>query len=97
MPGSRYLANKLWQRPLDVSLVITDLLHDPLWGPLIDPARIGVTGHSQGGFTSLWVAGARINADKFMAFQRHWRNDLNVPAHIRSTAAGRCNAGAARP
>ena len=25
-----YLANKLWQRPFDVSLVITDLLHDPL-------------------------------------------------------------------
>ncbi|MGH7212867.1 MAG: alpha/beta hydrolase family protein [Acetobacteraceae bacterium] len=78
-----YLANKLWQRPLDISLVITDLLHDPSWGALIDPGRIGVAGHSQGGFTSLWVAGARVNAEKFTAFQRRWRNNPDVPAHLR--------------
>lgn len=78
-----YLANKIWQRPRDISLVITDLLHDPIWGVIVDPARIGVAGHSQGGFTALWIAGTRINPEKFMAFQRGWKNNPNVPAHIR--------------
>ena len=26
-------------------------------------ARIGIAGHSQGGFTSLWIGGARVNAE----------------------------------
>jgi predicted dienelactone hydrolase len=44
-----YLANKLWQRPLDVGLTISFLLNDPVWVKSIDAARIGVAGHSQGG------------------------------------------------
>jgi predicted dienelactone hydrolase len=37
-----YLANKLWQRPFDVGLVISFLLKDPFWGAYIDDGRIGV-------------------------------------------------------
>ena len=37
-----YLANKLWQRPVDVSLDIDFLLSDPAWSNHIDPGRIGV-------------------------------------------------------
>ncbi|MGD9615842.1 MAG: alpha/beta hydrolase family protein [Alphaproteobacteria bacterium] len=48
-----YTRSKLWQRPRDISLIITGLLKDPVWGPHIDADRIGVAGHSQGGFTSL--------------------------------------------
>ena len=36
-----YLANKLWQRPVDVSLDIDFLLSDPAWSKYIDPGRIG--------------------------------------------------------
>ena len=79
-----YLANKLWQRPVDIGLDITHLLHDPLWGPRIDAGRIGVAGHSQGGFTALWVGGARVNVDKFLAFQRGWRGNLQIPASLRA-------------
>lgn len=50
-----YLANKLWQRPRDLSLTADFLVQDRFWGPLIDASRIGVAGHSQGGFTSLWL------------------------------------------
>ena len=32
-----YLANKLWQRPVDVSLDIDFLLSDPAWSKYIDP------------------------------------------------------------
>ena len=36
-----YLANMLWQRPVDISLDIDFLLSDPLWSKYIDPERIG--------------------------------------------------------
>jgi predicted dienelactone hydrolase len=48
-------------RPLDVSLVITRMLQrsidvaDPFYGR-VDPSRIGVAGHSFGGFTTLAMA-----------------------------------------
>jgi predicted dienelactone hydrolase len=80
-----YLANRIWQRPVDIGLDITYLLHDPTWGPRIDPERIGVAGHSQGGFTALWVAGARVNAEKFLAFQRLFIANPQIPQAIRKT------------
>ena len=78
-----YLANKLWQRPRDISLAIDFLLKDPAWAAHIDGDRIGVAGHSQGGFTSLWVGGAKVDADKYLAFQNGWKNNQAVPAHLR--------------
>ncbi|HEX2580119.1 MAG TPA: hypothetical protein VHK67_06945 [Rhabdochlamydiaceae bacterium] len=78
-----YLANKLWQRPMDISLIMTFLLENKLWGPLIDPNRIGVAGHSQGGFTAIWIGGAKINKDKFLDFQRKWINNYMVPEYLR--------------
>jgi predicted dienelactone hydrolase len=78
-----YLANKLWQRPLDVRAGITYLTRHESWGTLIDAGRIGIAGHSQGGFTALWVGGAKVNPDLYAAFQRRWRNDLTVPRHLR--------------
>ncbi len=78
-----YLANKLWQRPVDVALDITYLTTDPFWRKVIDPERIGIAGHSQGGFTALWIGGANVNPERYLAFQRRWRNDLTVPKHLR--------------
>jgi predicted dienelactone hydrolase len=78
-----YLANKLWQRPIDIGLAISFLLRDETWGKVIDPDRIGIAGHSQGGFTALWVGGAKMNADKFLAFQNGWRNNKMVPERLR--------------
>ena len=78
-----YLANKLWQRPRDLTLAANFLVGDAFWGPLVDPDRIGVAGHSQGGFTALWLGGARVNAEKYLAFQRGWKNNAMVPAYLR--------------
>lgn len=78
-----YLANKLWQRPRDLSLATNFLVDDAFWGPLIDSRRIGVAGHSQGGFTALWLGGARVNAEKYLSFQRGWKNNQMVPQHLR--------------
>src|SRR5262249_16050460 len=78
-----YLANKLWQPPRAIRLTISFLSVDPSWGKAIDADRIGVAGHSQGGFTALWVGGARVNPEKYLAFQRGWRNNQMVPEYLR--------------
>ena len=79
-----YLASKLWQRPRDLSLVTNFLLADSYWGTHLDPNRIGVAGHSQGGFTALWIGGATVNAQKYLEFQEGWKNNLTVPAFLRA-------------
>ncbi|HEX9470841.1 MAG TPA: hypothetical protein VF957_15005 [Bradyrhizobium sp.] len=79
-----YTRSKLWQRPRDITLDLTNLLQDKVWGPHIDPNRIGVAGHSQGGFTSLWIGGAKVNPDLYLAYQTHWRNNPVVPAYLRA-------------
>jgi predicted dienelactone hydrolase len=78
-----YLANKIWRRPRDISLAIDFLLKDPVWGKQIDADRIGVAGHSQGGFTSLWIGGAKVDAEKYLAFQKGWKMNPAVPQHLR--------------
>jgi predicted dienelactone hydrolase len=78
-----YVRSRLWQRPRDISLDISQLLQDKVWARHIDPNQIGVAGHSQGGFTSLWLGGANINPELFLQFQRGWKNNLMVPAYIR--------------
>ena len=79
-----YVRSKLWQRPRDIAFDITGLLQDREWGPHIDSDRIGVAGHSQGGFTSLWIGGARINPDLYLAYQAGWKNNPAVPAYLRA-------------
>ena len=78
-----YVRNKIWQRPRDISLDISHLLQDKVWGPHIEPNQIGVAGHSQGGFTSIWLGGAKVNPDLFVQYQRGWKNNLMVPAYLR--------------
>ena len=82
-----YLRNRLWQRPHDIALHITQILEDPVWGPRIDPEQIGVAGHSQGGFTALWLGGAEVEAEGFEAFQRIWQANVAVPAYLREAMA----------
>ena len=78
-----YVRSRIWQRPRDTSLDITYLLQDKVWGSHIDPNQIGVAGHSQGGFTAIWIGGAQINPELFLAYQRGWKNNQMVPAYLR--------------
>jgi predicted dienelactone hydrolase len=78
-----YVRNRIWQRPRDISLDISHLLQDKKWGPRINADQIGVAGHSQGGFTALWIGGAEVNPDLFLAYQRGWKNNQMVPAYLR--------------
>ncbi len=57
-----------WERADDLSAVLTDLLHDPVFGPAIDPHRIGAAGHSAGGETVIAMAGGRFNRPLLMSY-----------------------------
>ena len=46
-------------RALDVALATDDLLAREPYGPAIDPARLGMFGHSYGAVTTLGVAGRK--------------------------------------
>lgn len=59
---------KIWERPADMSAVLTALLGAPEFGSAIDSNRVGLAGFSLGGHTALATAGARVDADKFAAF-----------------------------
>ena len=81
--SAAYVRNRLWRRPLDLSLIVTHILNDPAWASRIDANRIGVAGHSQGGFTALWMGGAQIDPAKFEAYQRGWKSQFALPAYLR--------------
>lgn len=51
----------LWERPRDISRTIDAVLHQPDIGPLVDPARIYMAGHSLGGFAAMVLAGGRFD------------------------------------
>ena len=48
-------------RPHHIVALVDGVLVDPIAGPLIDKGRIGMAGHSAGGYTSLVIAGAVPN------------------------------------
>ncbi len=47
-----------WERPLDVSFVLNQLLKSSHFKDKIDVKRIGFAGYSLGGATGIWLAGA---------------------------------------
>lgn len=70
---SRFASDKvLLGRAWQVSATITELLADPLLGPLIDPQRIGVAGFSAGGYTALTLIGAKPEFERWAGYcKRH--------------------------
>ncbi|MDX6913604.1 alpha/beta fold hydrolase [Pectobacterium carotovorum] len=58
-------AQALWQRPHDISRVITALLATPEKTGQVDAKRIAAVGHSLGGWTVLVLAGGRFSTDQF--------------------------------
>jgi len=65
------LVQGLEDRPLDVSLVLDTLLAwnddeaHPLYGRL-DPARVGMAGHSMGAYTTLVMMGPQVSIQRFV-------------------------------
>jgi len=59
---------RLWERQRDVSRLIDDLTRNPMTRDLFDHNRIFMAGHSLGGMTAVWLAGARFDPAKTDAF-----------------------------
>lgn len=66
---------RVWERPQDLSFVLSALLADAAWAPRIDATRVGAAGHSSGGYTALALVGARYRP-------------LQMGAYCAGTAAG---------
>jgi predicted dienelactone hydrolase len=67
-------------RPKQVSRVIDTVLQDGTLGPHIERERIGVVGHSNGGYTALAVAGAKPSTGAVAAHCREHPDDINFCA-----------------
>ncbi len=52
---------KIWERPLDVSFVVDQLLQHEGFSSAINCQKIGFIGYSLGGQTGIWIAGGKIN------------------------------------
>jgi predicted dienelactone hydrolase len=64
-------AFSLWRlRAVDLSAVISAVLDDRTFGSRIDPALIGVAGHSLGGYTVIAVAGGITEPTRLQEFCR---------------------------
>ena len=66
--ASAHGAVALWNRPGDLTSVLTSLLEDEALATRIDAARVGVLGFSAGGYAALALAGARIDPDALARF-----------------------------
>lgn len=51
---------KIWDRPVDISFVIDQILEDERFAPHINPDKIGFIGYSLGGQTGIWLAGGKM-------------------------------------
>src|SRR5215813_12507534 len=67
-------------RPKQVSQVIDAVLQDGTLGPHIERQRIGVVGHSNGGYTALAVAGAKPSPSAVTAHCRQHPDDARFCA-----------------
>ncbi|WP_370677034.1 alpha/beta hydrolase family protein [Pleomorphomonas sp. PLEO] len=59
-------ADKLWERPHDLSRVIDAVTADPVLAGAITPNRIAAIGHSLGGWTVAALGGARFSPSQFL-------------------------------
>jgi predicted dienelactone hydrolase len=58
----------MWDRAQDLRAALDAVKADPAIGPHLDLRRIGVSGFSAGGFTSLVSAGAHVDMTRFRTF-----------------------------
>lgn len=70
-----------WERPQDISFVLSGLLNDPVFGPAIDRTRIGAAGFSIGGYTVIELAGGRLNYQALKDYTNTpgGKKEINIP------------------
>jgi predicted dienelactone hydrolase len=66
-----------WERPLDVSFVLDQILESSQFKERIDQKKIGFAGYSLGGATGIWIAGAQAGEFDFEEIKSNCLRDLN--------------------
>jgi predicted dienelactone hydrolase len=59
---------RAWDRPPDISFLLTSLLKNPKVNKLIDPDKVAIFGYSAGGQTAFALAGGIYDPDLMMAY-----------------------------
>lgn len=72
---------RYWERPLDISFIITQLQQDQDISAHINSESIGMAGFSFGGYTALALAGLEINCSQFkkVAQTEEAKKEFNIP------------------
>lgn len=65
-----------WERPVDISFALDQLLETPQFKDRIDKNMIGFAGYSLGGATGLWIAGAEAGLFDKEHVRAHSTRDL---------------------
>ncbi len=60
-----------WERPMDISFVLDQLLESTLFKDRVDQNKIGFAGYSLGGSTGIWIAGAEAAAHDLEYIKNH--------------------------
>jgi predicted dienelactone hydrolase len=72
---------RYWERPLDISFLITQILDDKSIGHYVNKDKIGIVGFSFGGYTALALAGANLECTllKTNATTPNGKKEFNIP------------------
>jgi predicted dienelactone hydrolase len=65
-----------WERPLDVSFALDQILNSEEFKDKIDPKKIGFVGYSLGGATGMWIAGGEAAPLDHATVKIHAGKDL---------------------
>lgn len=72
---------RYWERPLDISFLLTHLLSNSPYSEHLNREKIGMVGFSFGGYTSLALAGAELSCDllKKACKTDEGKKEFNIP------------------
>jgi len=74
---------KPWERPQDISFVLTQLLNDTLYRKNIDANKIGAAGFSLGGYTVIALAGGQMDLQSLNKFAKtkEGKQEMTIPEY----------------
>ncbi|UWR24283.1 alpha/beta fold hydrolase [Sulfitobacter sp. S190] len=83
--ASAEAAVRVWERPADITAVLDEIINNAAAYPFMDTDRIATLGFSAGGYTSLALAGARVDPERLQRFcddTGHGMSDCAFLAHF---------------
>ena len=72
---------KVWDRPLDFSFSLDNILNNPKFNAIIDSTKIGMAGFSLGGYTTIALAGGILDYQQLKEFSttQEGKNEFTLP------------------